>query len=59
MRVYKSFIRPVITYSTETDILTQQAKKLLKNFEIEQKVEGEDVVKYIKAQRVRWIGNIW
>jgi len=78
MQIYKTLIRPVVTYGPETWTLTKSDKNLLRIFErkILQRIYGpvqegdiliignkelnrsineEDIVKFIKAQRIRWL----
>ena len=82
MQIYKTLIRPVVTYGSETWTPTKSDKNLLRIFEREilRKVKGpiqegdiwgirdneelnksinvKDIVKFIKAQRIRWLGHI-
>jgi hypothetical protein len=82
MKIYKTIIRPVITYSSQTRTLTakdennlhiferQMVRKLLcpvsidniwrirNNMEIDKLIEGADIVRFIKAQRIKWLGHI-
>jgi len=79
--MYKTLIRPVVTYGSETWTLTKSDKYLLRIFEMKilQRIYGlvqegdiwrmrnnewnrsinkEDIVKLIKAQRIRWLGHV-
>lgn len=83
LQIYKTAIRPVVTYAAETMCLTQRCEdklrvferkilrkilgpkrteddeyRILWNYEINDIMEGEDIVKYIKAQRLRWFGHV-
>ena len=83
MQIFKTLIRPAVTYGSETWTLTKSNENLLRIFEwkILQKIyglvqevdiwrirnneelknrsiNGEDIVKFIKAQRIRWLGNV-
>jgi hypothetical protein len=82
MKIYKTIIRPVVTYSSETWTLTAKDENNLRiferhilrkifgpfnidnvwrirnNMEIDQLIEGADIVRCIKAQRIKWLGYI-
>jgi len=82
IQIYKTLIRPVVTYGSETWTLTKSDENLLRIFEkkILQKIygpihegdiwrirnneelnrfiNGEDIVKFIKSQRIRWLGHL-
>ena len=82
MKIYKTLIRPVVTYGAETwSILAGDANKLRiferkiirriwgpvnenghyrirTNLEIECALENEDIVRFIKSQRMRWLGHV-
>ncbi|KAI4459669.1 reverse transcriptase (rna-dependent dna polymerase) [Holotrichia oblita] len=83
LQIYKTTIRPVVTYSSETMCLSQRDEdklrvferkvlrkilgpkrneegqyRILWNYEIVKILEGEDIIKYVKAQRLRWFGHI-
>jgi hypothetical protein len=82
MKIYKTMIRPVVTYSSETWTLTAKdenklrifERKILRkifspvntdnvwriqnNMEIDNLIEGADIVRFIKAQRIKWLGHI-
>jgi hypothetical protein len=79
MQIYKTLIRPVVTYGSETWTLTKSDENLLRIFErkimrkiygpiqvgdtwrirnneeLNRSIKGEDIVKFIKAQRIRWL----
>ena len=82
LKIYKTLIRPVVTYACETwNISARDAYRLRvferniirriygavqdngywrrrTNNEINQILQEEDIVRFIKAQRIRWIGHI-
>jgi uncharacterized coiled-coil protein SlyX len=82
IKIYKTMIRPVATYSSETWTLTAKAENKLRifetqilrkifgpinidniwrirnNVEIDKLIEGADIVRFIKAQRIKWLGHI-
>jgi hypothetical protein len=82
MKIYKTMIRPVVTYSSETWTLTAKDENNLRiferqilrkifgpvnidniwrirnNIEIDNLIEGADIVRSIKAQRIKWLGHI-
>jgi hypothetical protein len=82
MKVYKTIIRPVVTYSSETWTLTAKDENILRiferqilrkifgpisidniwriqsNMEIDKLIKGADIVRLIKAQRIKWLGHI-
>jgi len=81
MKIYKTMIRPVVTYSSETWTLTAKDENLhifeklilrkvfgpvnidnvwriRNNMEIDNLIEGADIVRFIKAQRIKWLGHI-
>jgi hypothetical protein len=82
IRVYKTIIRPVVVYSSETWTLTAKDESNLRiferqilrkiygpvnidntwriwnNMEIDKLIEGADIVRFIKAQRIKWLGHI-
>jgi hypothetical protein len=82
VQIYKTLIRPVVTYGYETLTLTKSDENLLRIFErkilrkiyrpihegdtsrirnneeLNSSINGEDIVKFIKAQRIRWLGHI-
>ena len=82
MEIYKTLIRPVVTYGSETWTLTKSDENLLRIFErkilrkiygpilegdiwrtrnneeLNRSINGEDIVKFIKAQRIRWLWHV-
>uniref|UniRef100_A0A8D8LL21 Craniofacial development protein 2 n=3 Tax=Cacopsylla melanoneura TaxID=428564 RepID=A0A8D8LL21_9HEMI len=82
MKIYKTLIRPVVTYGSETWTLTQKDQESLRRFErkivrriygavqenetwriryndeINNILHGEDIVRFIKSQRLRWYGHV-
>jgi hypothetical protein len=81
MKIYKTMIRPVVTYSSETWTLTATDENILifkrqilrkifgpinidniwrirSNTEIDKLIKGADIVRFIKAQRIKWLGHI-
>ena len=82
MKIYKTIIRPVITYPSETWTLTAKDVNNLRIFErqilrkifgpvnidntwrirnnmvIDKLIEGADIVRFIKAQRIKWLDHI-
>jgi len=82
MKICKTMIRPVVTYSSETWTLATEDENNLRiferqilrkifgpvnidniqrirnNMEIDKLIEGADIVRFIKAQRIKWLGHI-
>ena len=82
LKIYKTLIRPIVTYGSETWTLTKENELRLRVFErkivrkiygpvernnewrirtneeINNILENEDLVRYIKAQRLRWLGHV-
>ena len=82
MQMYKTLIRSVVKYGSETWILTQSDENLLRilerkilrkiygpiqegdiwrirnNEELNRSINGEDIVKFIDVQRIRWLGHV-
>jgi hypothetical protein len=82
MKIHKTMIRPVVTYSSKTWTSTAKdennlcifEKQILRkifgpvnidnvwriqnNMEIDNLIEGADMVRFIKAQRIKWLGHI-
>jgi hypothetical protein len=82
MKIHKTMIRPVVTYSSETWTLTTKYENNLRiferqilrkiygpvdidnvwrirnNMEVEELIEGADIVRFIKAQRIKCLGHI-
>jgi adenine-specific DNA methylase len=82
MKIHKTIIRPVVTYSSEAWTLTAKDEKNLRTFErqilrkifgpvntdnirriqnnmeIDNLIKGADIVRFIKAQRIKRLGRI-
>jgi hypothetical protein len=82
MQIYKTLIRPVVTYGSETWTLTKSDENLLwiferkilrriygpvqkgniwrirNNEELNRSINGEDIVEFINAQRIRRLGHV-
>lgn len=83
INIYKTLIRPVITYGMETivinkseeeclnrlerkimrsilgpNITAEGERRLKRNAEIEEELNGENIVRHIKALRLEWVGHI-
>ena len=83
LRIYKTLIRPTMTYGGETMCMTKKNEEQLRrterqmlrrifgpvktdentyrrkyNAELLEETDGEDIVKYIKSLRIRWLGHI-
>jgi len=82
LKIYKTIIRPVVTYSSETWTLTAKDEKKLciferqilrkifgpvnienvwrirNNMEIDKLTEGADIVRFVKAQRIKCLDHI-
>jgi hypothetical protein len=60
MKIYKTMIRPVITYLSETWTLTAKDENNLRISErqILRKISGADILRFINAQRIKWLGHI-
>jgi hypothetical protein len=82
MKIYKTMIRQVVMYSSETWTSTAKDENNLRiferqilrkifgpvnidniwtirnNVEIDKLIEGADIVRFIKAQRIKWLGYI-
>jgi hypothetical protein len=82
MNEYKTLIRPVVTYGSETWSLTKSDENFLRIFErkilrriyesvqegdiwkirnneeLNRSINGEDIVKFIKPRRIRWLGYV-
>jgi len=82
MKIYKTMISPVVTYSSETWTLTAKDENNLCIFErqvlrkifgpvyidsiwrvrnkmeIDKLIEGADIVRFIKAHKIKWLGHV-
>jgi hypothetical protein len=82
MQIYKTAVRPVATYGSETWTLTKWDENSLRIFErkilrkiygpvqggdtwriryneeLNRLINGKDIVKFIKAQRIRWLDHV-
>lgn len=82
MQIYKTLIRPIITYGSETWVLSNIDENILKSFEyrvlrrifgaiyennawrkrynheIERLIKGENILRFIKAKRIQWMGHV-
>lgn len=83
IKVYRTMIRPILTYAAETMTLTMQEESKLRIFErrilrrimggirnengeyrrrtnqeLRQEMGEEDIINFIKSQRMRWLGHI-
>ena len=82
LQIYKTLIRPVVTFGAETWTLTAVEENALRRFErkVLRKIYGpvvdkgvwrirynnelcklmggEDIVRFIKAQRIQWLGHV-
>jgi len=80
--MYKTLIRPVVKFGSETWTLTKSDENMLRIFErkilrkiygpiqegdiwrirnneeLNRSINGEDIVKFINAQRIRWLGHV-
>jgi hypothetical protein len=82
MRIYRTIVRPVVTYGSETWTLPTAEENALRIFErkilrkiygpvtengiwrngyndeLNEIIKGEDIVRFITAQRIRWLGHV-
>jgi hypothetical protein len=82
LQIYRTLVRPVVCYGSESWILTMEEERALavferkilrriygpvkeneswrirQNDELEAIIKGESIVKFIKSQRIRWLGHI-
>ena len=81
-KIYRTLVRPVVTYGSESWTLTMEGERALAVFErkilrkrygpvkenelwrtrqkdeLEAIIKGENIVRFIKCQRIRWLGHI-
>ena len=81
-QIYRTLVRPVVTYGSESWTLTMEGDRALavferkimreiygpvkendlwrirRNDELETIIKGENIVRFIKCQRIRWLGHI-
>ena len=82
MQIYRTLVRPVVIYGSESWTLTMEEERALtvferkilrkiygpvkenelwrtrQNDELEAIIKGENIVRFIKCQRIRWLGYI-
>jgi len=82
LQIYRTLVRPVVTYDSESWSLTMEEKRALAGFErkvlrkiygpvkenelwrigrndeLEAIIKGENIVRFIKCQRIRWLVRI-
>jgi hypothetical protein len=82
LQIYRTVVRPVVTYGSESWTLTMEEERVLavferkivrkiygpvkenelwrirRNDELEDIIKGENIVRFIKSQRIRWLGHI-
>jgi hypothetical protein len=82
LQVYRTLVRPVVTYDSKSWTLTMKEERALVVFErkilrkiyeplkenelwrirrndkLEAIIKGENIVRFIKCQRIRWLGHI-
>ena len=82
LQIYRTLVRPVVTYGSESWTLTMEEERALavfekkilrkiygpvkenelwrirRNDELEGIIKGENIVRFIKWQRIRWLGHI-
>jgi len=82
LQIYRTLVRPVVTYDSESRTLTMEEERALavferkilrkiygpvkenelwrirRNYELEVIIKGENIVRFIKCQRIRWLGHI-
>jgi hypothetical protein len=78
LQMYRTLVRPVVTYGSESWKLTMEEERALavferkiygpvtekelwrirRNDELEAIIKGENIVRFIKCQRIRWLGHI-
>ena len=82
MQIYRTLVRPVVTYGSESWTLSMEQERALavferkilrkiygpvkenelwrirRNDESEAIIKGQNIVRFIKCQRIRWLGHI-
>ena len=82
LQIYRTLVRPVVTYGSESWTLSMEEERSLavferkisrkiygpvkgnelwrirRNDELEPIIKGENIVRFIKCQRIRWLGHI-
>jgi len=82
LQIYRTLVRPVVTYGSESWTLTMEEERALavferkflrkiygpvreselwrirRNDELEDIIKVENIVRFIKCQRIRWLGHI-
>ena len=82
LQIYRTLVRPVVTYGSESWTLSMEEERALAVFErkilrkiygpvkenelcrirpndeLEATIKGENIVRFIKCQRIRWLGHI-
>jgi len=82
LQIYRTSVRPVVTYGSESWTLAMEEERALavferkilrkiygpvkenklwrirRNDELEAVIKGENIVRFIKYQRIRWLGHI-
>jgi hypothetical protein len=82
LQIYRTLVRPVVTYGSELWTLNMEEERVLAVFErkilrqicgrvkenelwrirrndvLEDIIKGENIVRFIKSQQIRWLGDI-
>ena len=82
LQIYRTLVRPVVTYGSESWTLTMEEERAIavferkilrkiygpvkenelwrtrQNDELEAIIKGQNIVRFIKCQRIRWLGHI-
>ena len=82
LQIYRTLVRPVVTYGSESRTLTTEEERALavferkmlrkiygpvkenelwrtqQNDELEAINKGQNIVRFIKCQRIRWLGHV-
>jgi hypothetical protein len=77
MQIYKTFIRPVVTYGCESWTMKKEDQNILRRFErkiirrVTQRrewrirnseeidnIRKKDIVRFVKAKRISWVGHV-